>query len=102
MSQILRSSQAESDLDEIWNYIAHDNPNAAEKILRTLGAKFEMLAKNPFAGQNRPELLPKIRSFSVGNYVIFYRPIENGIELLRVLHSARDVDAIFSVRSKAN
>jgi toxin ParE1/3/4 len=102
MSHILRSSRAESDLDEIWDYIARDNPDAASKLLRTLGTKFEMLSKNPLIGQDRSELAPQMRSFSVGNYVIFYCPSSNGIEVVRVLHGARDMDGIFFGRSKTN
>ena len=81
-------------MDEIWDYIARDNPDAASKLLRTLGAKFEMLAKSPFMGQDRAKLAPNLRSFSVGNYVIYYCPSANGIEVVRVLHGARDVQSI--------
>ena len=87
---------------DIWDYIAHDNPAAASKLLRTIGAKFEMLLKNPLMGQDRSELAPQIRSFSVGNYVIYYRPFSNGIEIMRVLHGARDVDGIFFGPGKTN
>jgi toxin ParE1/3/4 len=100
MSRILRSSRAEGDLYEIWDYIAHDNTAAASKLLRTIGAKFEMLLKNPLMGQDRSELAPQMRSFSVGHYVIYYRPFSNGIEIIRVLHGARDVDSIFFSRGK--
>ena len=42
-------------------------------------------------GPRRPELGTELRSFAVARYVIYYRPIEGGIEVIRVLHSARDV-----------
>lgn len=99
MSHILRSSKAESDLYEIWDYIARDNLPAASKILRTIGDKFEMLSKNPLMGQDRSELSPQMKSFSVGNYVIYYRPFSKGIEIMRVLHGARDVDSLSFLRS---
>ena len=102
MSRILRSSRAEGDLYDIWDYVAHDNTAAASKLLRTIGAKFEMLLKNPLMGQDRSELVPRMRSFSVGNYVIYYRPFSDGIEIMRVLHGARDVDGIFFGRGKTN
>jgi toxin ParE1/3/4 len=46
-------------------------------------------------GRNRPELALALRSFPVGNYIIFYRQIRNGIEVIRVLNAMRDIDALF-------
>ncbi|MBC7899536.1 MAG: type II toxin-antitoxin system RelE/ParE family toxin [Saprospiraceae bacterium] len=59
-------------------------------------ARFEMLAQTPKAGRERPELMPQIRSFPEGNYLIFYREFELVVAILRVLHSARDLEEIFS------
>jgi toxin ParE1/3/4 len=53
------------------------------------------LAENPMAGRAREELLPGLRSFAAGRYLIFYTPMDDGITLDRVLHGARDVEAIF-------
>ena len=52
-----------------------------------------MLVQDPLAGRERPELMPALRSFPVGNYVIFYVPVSDGIEVLRVMSGWRDVDA---------
>lgn len=46
-------------------------------------------------GRARDELAAELRSFPFGRYVIFYEPIEDGIDVVRVLHSARDIDAVF-------
>ena len=54
-----------------------------------------LVAGQPLLGRLCPELAPNLRSFPVGNYVIFYRPIDNGIEVARVLHGARDIDSLF-------
>jgi toxin ParE1/3/4 len=53
------------------------------------------LAKNPLMGTARDELLPNLRCFSVGNYVIYYRPVADGIDVVRVLHGARDESNLF-------
>ncbi|MGN6364817.1 type II toxin-antitoxin system RelE/ParE family toxin [Asticcacaulis taihuensis] len=53
-----------------------------------------MLAEQPLMGRLRPELAPQIRSLPVKAYMLYYRPIEGGIELVRVLNSARDIDSI--------
>jgi toxin ParE1/3/4 len=95
MNQYRVAGAARSDLDEIWFYIAQDNPDAAEKFLRALVSRFPMLASQPGIGRKREELSPGLRSFPVGRCVIFYRPIENGVEIARVLHGARDFPPLF-------
>jgi toxin ParE1/3/4 len=64
---------------------------AADELLRTFDAKLELLSGHPKAGPARPELRARVRSFPVGDYLLFYRPIRGGIELLRVLHGARNL-----------
>lgn len=88
-----KRSQADADLDSIWGYIAADNIKAADNLISRIGAVFEMLVQNPLAGRERPELVPGLRSFPVGSYVIFYVPVPDGIEVLRVMSGWRDVDA---------
>ena len=95
MAKVLRKPQAEADLIEIWTYIAQDNPTRADKLLDEIDEKLQTLAQSPFSGKARDELGPKIRSFPIGNYVLFYQPIEDGIEIIRVLHGARDIEALF-------
>jgi toxin ParE1/3/4 len=48
---------------------------------------------NPLIGRARPELAADLRSFPVGNYVLFYRPIADGVELVRALSGHRDIHA---------
>lgn len=54
-----------------------------------------MLAEYPYSGTARPELQPGLRSRPVGNYVIFYRPQADGIEVVRVLHGRQEVEERF-------
>ncbi len=86
---------AERDLDEIWLYIAQDDPTMAETFMRELSETFWMLAENPMAGRARSDLCLNLRFFPCGDYCIYYYPEENGIRILRVLHSARNVESIF-------
>jgi toxin ParE1/3/4 len=95
MNQYRVSETARSDLDEIWFYIAQDDPEAADKFMRALVSRFPLLASMPEMGQQREELAARLRSFPVGNYIIFYRPMENGVEISRVLHGARDLPPLF-------
>ena len=89
------SHAARSDLDEIWFYIAQDNVDAADKFIHAVVSRFPRLATMPELGRRREELSPGLRSFPVGHYIIFYRPMENGVEIARVLHGARDLPPLF-------
>lgn len=95
MPVVLRTSQAHLDFVEIAVRIAEDNPIAADRWLETIDEKCRLLATMPEMGRKRPELAPELRSLPVGNYIIFYRPIRDGIDVIRVLHGAQDLPAIF-------
>ncbi len=94
MKQFRISSQAQIDLDEIWLFIAEDNPDAADRFHDMLLSKFLSLAEQPSIGRSRDNLQPNVRGFSVGNYVIFYRDTSEHIEIVRILHGARDIQNI--------
>ena len=95
MPRVIRSAASEQDVYEIAVFIAQDNPDAAFRLIDRFDETLQMLAENPLAGRAREELAPKTRSFPVGNYILFYRPAEHGIELIRVLHWARDLRRLF-------
>jgi toxin ParE1/3/4 len=92
---IFKRPLAQQDLAEIWAYIADDNPGRADVFADLLDSKFRALARQPSMGRVRSELGADLRSFVVGRYVIFYLPLSNGIEIVRVIHGARDIEAIF-------
>ena len=86
---------ARRDLKYIWKYIAENNSNAADKFMREFARKFQLLADNPKIGRTHEELVLNLRSFPYRDYIIFYFPIENGVEIYRVLHGTRDIDSLF-------
>jgi toxin ParE1/3/4 len=88
-----KSPRAEADLFAIWDFIAADSVRAADALIDRIDATFDMLADTPLAGRARGDLLKNLRSFPVGNYVIFYFPISDGIEVVRVMHGRQDIDA---------
>lgn len=88
-----KAPQADLDLDSIWEFIASDSIRAAEKQIERIGDILEMLVENPLAGRERRELRADLRSFPVGNYVIFYIPLHDGIEVIRVMHGRQDINA---------
>ena len=89
------SEAAKSDLQEIWLYIAQDSPDVADKFVRFLVSRFPLLASMPEMGRSRDDLASHLRSFPVKSYVIFYRPADIGVEIVRVLHGARDFPPLF-------
>jgi toxin ParE1/3/4 len=77
----------------IYGYIANHNPPAAKKLNQLLRQRFAELSNNPLMGELRgdlEDLIPGVRSVSVGWYVIYFRPKLGGVEIARVLHGARD------------
>jgi len=88
-----KSPQAEIDITAIWNFIAADSVRAADAVIGRIEQTFDMLADAPFAGRSRDELRSNLRSFPVGNYIIFYVPLPDGVEVVRVMHGRQDIDA---------
>lgn len=93
MATVQKHPKADEDLFEIWDFIALDSVDAADAWIDKLDAQFTLLATQPLMGKAREELAAGLRSFPYGRYVIFYLPDTNGIHVVRVLHSARDIDA---------
>jgi Plasmid stabilization system protein len=73
-----------------------DSFDRADEFLDRVEGKLQTLARNPGLGRRQEELLAGLHSFPIGNYVVFYREIENGIDVIRVLHGSRDIEDIFS------
>lgn len=97
MSRYHFSDQARADLDEIWLFIAEDNLAAADRLIDEIIARFGVLVEHPGMGHACEELAPSLRSSVVGNYLIFYRPRRNGIDVVRVLSGFRDLPALFDI-----
>ena len=95
MASVTRRPLAAADILDIWDHIAEDSLAQADRWVDRLDEKFKLIAGQPLIGRARDELAADLRSFPFGRYVIFYAPIEDGIDVVRVLHSARDVDAAF-------
>ncbi|KAF0233568.1 MAG: plasmid stabilization system [Desulfovibrionaceae bacterium] len=95
MPGILARPQAQADLDDIWWYIAQDNPDSADRFLGEIEQRCNALLQFPRMGVSRDELMPLLRSLAVGNYIIFYLPVEDGIEIVRVLQGMREMEALF-------
>ena len=95
MAVILKRPRALLDLVEIWSYIAEDSVTNADVFASRIDKTFRLLARRPGIGRARPDLYQNLRSFVISKYVVFYLPLENGIDVIRVLHGARDIETVF-------
>jgi toxin ParE1/3/4 len=95
MTIVVKRPLAELDLLEIWDYIADDSLDRADDFLDRIEEKLRLLARNSGIGRRREELFLGLRSFPVGNYVVFYQAVEDGIDVIRILHGSRDIEEIF-------
>jgi toxin ParE1/3/4 len=100
MVRITRRPLAAADILDIWGHIAEDSIEQADQWFDKLDEKFGLIATQPLMGRARDELAAELRSFPFGRYVTFYAPIEDGIDVVRVIHSARDIDAVFGEISR--
>lgn len=89
------SASAAEDLKDVWKYVAQHDENAAGRLIKEIKNKLLLLRDNPLVGREQNELLVGLRSFVVKSYFIFYLPSDSGIDVLRVLHSSRDIESIF-------
>ena len=97
MARVVRTSLARKSLKEIGRHIAQESGSrgVAMRFLDSIEEKCRLYATQPLMGESRPDLGENIRCFHVGNYVILYRPLDDGIEVLLVVHGARDVPALY-------
>lgn len=92
MRKVGRLPRAEEDLVQIWRYIADDNEMAADRLLDRFADVARKLASHPEAGRSRPELAAGMRSFLIGNYVLFYSATPTELVIVRVLSRYLDID----------
>ena len=95
MGRVTRRPLAAVDILDVWDHIAEDSLEQADRWIDNLDEKLKLIATQPLMGRARGELAAGMRSFPFGRYIIFYAPVDGGIDVVRVLHSARDVDAAF-------
>lgn len=86
---------AEADLLEIAAFIARDSRTAARRVVREIRAEIRRLASQPWLGHRREEVtdLP-LRFWAVYSYLILYRENEKPLQIVRILHGARDLPAV--------
>lgn len=99
MVAIIRRPEALRDLEDIFVYIGNDNLEAAHRFQQAAESAFQFIAKHPGIGRERRfKAAPDLRSWRIRdfeNYLIFFRPQEDSVEIIRVLHGALDLEKEF-------
>lgn len=105
MPEFSLSPVARQEVTDIWEYIAQDNPEAADKWIEAAFAAFRKLAQMPEMGKARDYENPKLHGLrywvipEFPRYLIFYFPTEQGVEISRVLHGARNIESLLGGES---
>lgn len=99
MSGYTLGRDAELDLNEIWDDIADDSVEAADRLIAGIFEAFEALARNPGMGHKRVDLTRfPVLFWPVGNYLVIYRARENLVEIVAIAHGKRDIPVFLRQR----
>ena len=91
---LIIADAAKADLDGIYDHIAADNEASADQFIKRFVAKLKKLATIGFTGAPRDFIRPGLRSYPYGSYCAYFRIDDKHFKVARIVHSARDIDAI--------
>ena len=95
--RIIWSREADDDLLQIWNYLVTEASVAlADEQIRKIVLASLRLSDWPQSGRSRDAIIPGMRSIVAAPHVIFYRVLDDAVQIVRVLHGHRDIEAIFT------
>ncbi len=95
MKRFRLSPEAARDIRGIWAYIAEDNIRAARRVRLQIFDACRKIASNPGIGHRREDFTDKpVLFWAVGSYLIVYNPVRQPIEIVRVVHGARDIPGL--------
>ncbi len=103
MPKVIYTKPALLDLQGIWQYLAEEKQNeqAANRLDDAIREKCRVYAQYPHIGRVSETYGVGVRRFPHGNYVIFYKPIEDGIAILHVWHGSQNLpDLIHAARQE--
>jgi toxin ParE1/3/4 len=89
------TSDALADLEDIGDFIAEDNPIRADSFVAELHDKARSIGRLPRAHPLRSDLAPGLRAAVHRSYLIFFRINRNHVEILRIVHGARNLGRLF-------
>ena len=100
MKRFILTPLAEQDLNEIWDYIGSDSVEAASRVLDKIEAAIDRITEHPGLGHLREDLADsRHRFYLVYSYLIVFRPGTEPLQIIRIIHAARDVQTILNLGS---
>lgn len=93
--QVVFTPLAEEDLNEIWFEIALDNIRAADETVDQIRNRTTQLSLFPESGRLRLDIANDVRSLVVGNYIVLHRIGDEVVDVVRIVHGARDLTTLF-------
>jgi antitoxin ParD1/3/4 len=101
MSGFVLHPQAYEDLDELWEYLATDSLDAADRLREEIYETIQSLVPFPHVGHSRPDLTSRpLRFQTVREYVIVYAPDEKPLAVIAVLHGRRNPRVLAAILRK--
>lgn len=95
MNRYVINILASRDLNEIAEYFAQNSLEAGEKFFQEFNRKCQQLVTFPNSGRSYAEIRSDLRGLSLEGYIIFYRLLDDGIEILRVVSGRRNLPSVF-------
>lgn len=101
MSKFVLHPEAYADLDEIWEYIAPDSIDTADRVLNEIYQSITSLVRFPHQGHSRPDLTSRPLRFQVvRDYVIAYAPDEKPLAVIAILHGRRSPRVLAAILNR--
>ena len=93
-------TEVEFDLNEIWEHIALDSVDLADKWIGKFFDAFELIGQSPRIGHRRDDLTAfGVLFWPVGSFLVIYRRGKEAVEIVAVVHGARDIPSFLANRS---
>jgi len=101
MSEFVLHPEAYADLEEIWEYIAAENLDAADRVIEEIFQSIRSLVPFPHVGHERRDLtIQPLRFQIVGSYLVAYAPDEKPLVVIALLHSRRSPRVIAALLNR--
>jgi toxin ParE1/3/4 len=96
MSRYIISAAASQDLDEISDYFLSRSLEAGDRFVNAFEQKCQNLVKFPNMGRSYADIEPSLRGVPLEGYIILYRVLSDGVEIVRVVSGYQDLSSLFS------
>jgi toxin ParE1/3/4 len=94
VGKVRYTRRARADLLEIWEWIASEKPATADRVYDAIEKRCNTLRQNSQLGRPRPEIAEGARSLVIERWIVFYRIVEDGVQIVRIVDGARDLSKV--------